>query len=385
MTASEGAGARAADARRAWWVRVPDRVVDALVIVVAAMDASLSLFGEPSATIVTTLLACGVLAFRRRFPLGVFLLTLPASLMVDIVFAPFAALFTLAERSRDRRRLAVCALLFALASAAPWPLDDFSSHPTWTVVYFFYTLATAAAPVLLGQLLQARRDLSRQLVEIEEAREHERLLHSQAVLARERAQLAREMHDVVSHQVSLIAVQAGALQVAATDPEFKEGARTIRTLSVDTLDELRHMVTLLRASGGKATELTPQPTLADLHKLVATSGIDAELTGELPPDIGTPAQWTVYRTVQEALTNVRKHAPGARASVRLWRGEDGTDFGVTVTNTPSTRPSLPLPGSRQGLVGLGERAELLAGTLESGPTPDGGYRVRLRIPAHSAQ
>ncbi|MFI1356007.1 sensor histidine kinase [Streptomyces sp. NPDC020898] len=386
MTASEEAGVRAADARRAWWVRVPDRVVDALVIVVAAMDASLNLFGEPSAAIVTALLACGVLAFRRRFPLVVFLLTLPASLMVGIVFAPFAALFTLAERSRDRRHLAVCALLFALASAAPWPLDDFSSHDrTWTVVYFFYTLATAAAPVLLGQLLQARRDLSRQLVEIEEAREHERLLHSQAVLARERAQLAREMHDVVSHQVSLIAVQAGALQVAATDPEFKEGARTIRALSVDTLDELRHMVTLLRASGGKATELTPQPTLADLHKLVATSGIDAELTGELPPDIGTPAQRTVYRTVQEALTNVRKHAPGARATVQLWRGEDGTDFGVTVTNTPSTRPSLPLPGSRQGLVGLGERAELLDGTLESGSTPEGGYRVRLRIPAHSAQ
>lgn len=386
MTVSEGAGARAADARRAWWVRVPDRVVDAVVIVVAAMDASLNLFGEPSAAIVTALLACGALAFRRRFPLVVFLLTLPASLMVDIVFAPFAALFTLAERSRDRRRLAVCALLFALASAVPSPLDDFSSHDrTWTVVYFFYTLATAAAPVLLGQLLQARRDLSRQLVEIEEAREHERLLHSQAVLARERAQLAREMHDVVSHQVSLIAVQAGALQVAATDPEFKEGARTIRTLSVDTLDELRHMVTLLRASGGKATELTPQPTLADLHKLVATSGIDTELTGELPPDIGTPAQRTVYRTVQEALTNVRKHAPGARATVQLWRAEDGADFGVTVTNTPSTRPSLPLPGSRQGLVGLGERAELLDGTLESGPTADGGYRVRLRIPAHSAQ
>lgn len=148
------------------------------------------------------MLACGALALRRRFPLAVFLLTLPATLMLDLVFAPFAALFTLAERSRDRRLLAVCALLFALSSAVPWPLDSLSSHDrAWTFVYFFYTLATAAAPVLLGQLLQARRDLSRQLVEIEESREHERLLHSQAVLARERAQLAREMHDVVSHQV----------------------------------------------------------------------------------------------------------------------------------------------------------------------------------------
>lgn len=375
-----------AGARRAWWTRVPDLVVDAVVIVVAAVDTLISMFGEPPTSAAASVLACGALAFRRRFPLSVFLLTLPASMMLDIVFAPFAALFTLAERSRDRRLLAFCALLFALASASPWPLDDLSSHDrAWTVVIFFYTLATAAAPVLLGQLLQARRDLSRQLVEIEEAREHERLLHSQAVLARERTQLAREMHDVVSHQVSLIAVQAGALQVAAKDPEFREGARTIRTLSVETLNELRHMVALLRASGDSVTELTPQPTLADLYKLVTTSGIDTELTGELPPDIGTPAQRAVYRTVQEALTNVRKHAPGARATVHLWRTEEGTDFGVTVTNTPSTRPSLPLPGSRQGLVGLGERAELLDGTLESGPTPDGGYRVRLRIPAHSAQ
>ncbi|KOV59616.1 histidine kinase [Streptomyces sp. NRRL WC-3618] len=363
-----------------------DRAVDGVVVVVAAVDALISLFGQPATWSAAAVLGCGALVFRRRFPLAVFLLTLPATLMLDLVFAPFAALFTLAERSRDRRLLAVCALLFALSSAVPWPLDSLSSHErAWTFVYFFYTLATAAAPVLLGQLLQARRDLSRQLVEIEEAREHERLLHSQAVLARERAQLAREMHDVVSHQVSLIAVQAGALQVAAREPEFREGARTIRTLSVDTLDELRHMVTLLRASGGSTTELTPQPTLADLHKLVATSGIETELTGELPPDIGTPAQRTVYRTVQEALTNVRKHAPGARATVRLWHADDATEFGVTVTNTSPTRPSLPLPGSSQGLVGLRERAELLHGTLRSGPTPDGGYEVGLRIPGDPTQ
>ncbi|MFE0253664.1 sensor histidine kinase [Streptomyces sp. NPDC059010] len=365
----------------AWWARIPEPVIDHLVVAVAAMDVLLSLEDAGPVEQAMAALACAALVVRRRFPLPVFLLTLPASLMLDVVFAPFAALFTLAERSRDRRLLAGCAVLFAVASAAPWPLNGLSSHDrTWTLIYFFYTLATAAAPVLLGQLVQARRDLAHRLTEIEEAREHERLLHSQAVLARERAQLAREMHDVVSHQVSLIAVQAGALQVAATDPDFKEGARTIRTLSVDTLDELRHMVTLLRASGGRATELTPQPTLADLHKLVDTSGLDAELAGELPPSVSTPAQRAVYRTVQEALTNVRKHAPGATATVRLWHADDGTAFGVTVTNTPPTRSSLPLPGSRQGLIGLRERAELLDGTFDSGPTADGGYEVSLRIP-----
>ncbi len=247
-----------------------------------------------------------------------------------------------------------------------------------TLVFFVYGLATAAAPVLFGQLLQAQRDLARRLAEIEEAREHERTLHAQAVLARERAQLAREMHDVVSHQVSLIAVRAGALQVAARDVDAKEAARTIRSLSVTTLDELRTMVTLLRASGGDATELTPQPTLADLRKLVESSGADVQLTGELPPTVSTPTQRALYRTVQEALTNVRKHAPRATASVELW--QDGEGIGVTVTNTPSTRPSLSLPGSQQGLVGLRERADILHGTLDAGPTTEGGYRVRLRIP-----
>ncbi|MDH6521476.1 signal transduction histidine kinase [Streptomyces sp. SAI-135] len=151
-----------------------------------------------------------------------------------------------------------------------------------------------------------------------------------------------------------------------------------RSLSVTTLDELRTMVTLLRASGSNATELTPQPTLADLHKLVDSSGTHAKLTGGLPPHVSTPAQRALYRTVQEALTNVRKHAPGATADVELW--QDGDHVGVTVTNTPPTRPSLSLPGSQHGLVGLRERADILHGTLEAGPTTEGGFRVRLRIP-----
>lgn len=258
--ASGARGTASAERPKAWWARIPGPVVDGLVVAVAVADVLFSLGDSSGVTQALAALACLALVARRRLPLAVFLLTLPASLMLDIVFAPIAALFTLAERSRDRRLLTVCALLLALAGAAPWPLDLLPAHErTWTAVYFFYTLATAVAPVLMGQLVQTRRDLRRRLVEIEEAREHERLLHSQAVLARERAQLAREMHDVVSHQVSLIAVQAGALQVAATDPDFREGARTIRALSVDTLDELRHMVALLRASGGRTTELTPSP------------------------------------------------------------------------------------------------------------------------------
>ncbi|MBE3010596.1 two-component sensor histidine kinase [Microbispora sp. NEAU-D428] len=359
--------------------RVPARVVDLALVTVAALDVWVNTWEETRLGVVFAVLGCGALVFRRRFPFPVFLLTLPIMVTTEVAVAPLVALFTVAERSRNRRFLAVCVALTAIAGSIPWPPSDLSEvGQTFTLLFFVYNLAIAVAPVLFGQLVQARRDLARRLEEIEEAREHERALHAQAVVARERAQLSREMHDVVSHQVSLIAVQAGALQVATKDADAKEAARTIRSLSVTTLDELRTMVALLRASGGHATELTPQPTLADLHQLVESSGTHAELTGELPPTVGTPAQRAIYRTVQEALTNVRKHAPGATACVELWQEGDG--IGVTVTNTPPTRPSLSLPGSQQGLVGLRERAEILHGTLDAGPTVEGGYRVRLRIP-----
>ncbi|GAA1196629.1 signal transduction histidine kinase [Kitasatospora gansuensis] len=364
---------------RTWWRRVPAPVVDLALVLAAAADVLVNFEEEAPLGLALAALGCAALAFRRRFPLAVFVLTLPLALMQDVALATLVALFTLAERSRNRRLLAGCAVLAAAVGTVPWPLlGPAELGRITTAIYAAYNLATAAAPVLMGQLVRAQRKSVRQLAEIQEAREHERALYAQAVLARERAQLAREMHDVVSHQVSLIAVQAGALQVATQDPDAEQAARTIRTLSVTTLDELRTMVRLLRASGGRDTELTPQPTLADLRRLVESSGIPAELTGQLPATVSTPAQRAVYRTVQEALTNVRKHAPGATARVEL--RQEGERIGVTVTNTPATRPALPLPGSQLGLVGLGERAEILNGSLEAGPTPDGGYRVRLRLP-----
>jgi signal transduction histidine kinase len=189
------------------------------------------------------------------------------------------------------------------------------------------------------------------------------------------------MHDVVSHQVSLIAVRAGALQVGSRDPGTRDAAATIRRLSVQTLEELRHMVSVLRASGSRPTELTPQPSLADLRRLVDSSGIEAELCTDLPDDLPPAVQRAVYRTVQEALTNARKHAPGATATIHV-RHRGGTVH-ATVANTAPTRPALPLPGAHHGLVGLRQRAELLGGTVASGPTPDGGYALRLELPAEA--
>ncbi|GGU92962.1 hypothetical protein GCM10010260_29690 [Streptomyces filipinensis] len=352
---------------------------DATLLGAALLDVFVHVTSDEPLRMAVALAAASLLLLRRRLPLLTFLLTLPSVLLSDAIFASLAALYTLATITRRRTLLAVCAMAYTLSDMTRWtPSPHLDLWNPSALITLGYTAATAAAPVFLGQLVQARRDLSLRLTEISQARDHERRLSAQAVLAEERAQLAREMHDVVSHQVSLIAVRAGALQVATQDAEAKQAAATIRRLSVQTLNELRHMVNVLRGSHNRPTELTPQPSLTDLRRLIDTSGIDTELTTDLPGDLPPTLQRAVYRTIQEALTNVRKHAPGATADVRACF--EGDTVRVTISNTAPTRPALPLPSAHYGLIALHQRAALLGGTVTCGPTPDGGYRLRLELP-----
>ncbi|MFV5996991.1 sensor histidine kinase [Streptomyces sp. NPDC056231] len=361
--------------------RPPAPLLDAALVATSLADVWGNVDVEEHAAMACALLAAFALALRRRLPLTTFVLTLPTAMVTDAVFATLAALYTLSSLSRHRVLLAGCALAYAITNFLPWPWSSLKAADlaqTHSLVHLTYTLATSVAPVFLGQLVQARRELSLRLAEISDAREHKRLLTAQSILAKERAQLAREMHDVVSHQVSLIAVQAGALQVGSQDAETKKAAATIRRLSVQTLDELRHMVSVLRASDSRPTELTPQPSLADLQRLVGGSGIEAELETDLPEGLPPPVQRAVYRTVQEALTNVRKHAPGATVRVCIHH-RDGA-IHATVTNTAPTQPALPLPSAQHGLAGLRQRAELLGGTISAQSTTDGGYSLHLKLP-----
>jgi len=350
-------------------------LAEAGLIALAALDA---VFNRPTEywDIGVVVLALGALLFHRRWPVPVFVLTLPALVLVGSVIATLFALYAVAMRYSHRVLLAACGLVAAVGYF--FPGLEFSYSRTDTVLTIIYATMTAAAPIFFGRLIHAQRELALRLADIRAAREHERVLDAQAILAAERNQLAREMHDVVSHQVSLIAVQAGAMGVSTRDPEMKAAAENVRRLSVDTLDELRHMVNLLRASGSSATELAPQPTLSDLDRLIAGSGIECRLEGTAPGGIDTAVQRTIYRTVQEALTNVRKHAPGSTATIEF--AQEDTDLTVTVGNTAPTRPTLPLPSARHGLVGLQERAALLGGTVRAGPRADGGYRLQLRLP-----
>ncbi|HKT00715.1 MAG TPA: histidine kinase [Rugosimonospora sp.] len=360
---------------------LPQPLVNAGLVVLCLLDTVFQTGTENRLGLACGTVGATALLLRRKAPSIVLLVTLPAVLFAWALYAALIALFTLATQTRNRVLLGCYAATFATCYMVPWPIVKLNilNNPT-NLALLGYGLATAAAPVFLGQLVQVRADLAARITEITEAREHERLLTAQSALAKDRAQLAREMHDVVSHQVSLIAVRAGALQVSTPDPHAMEAATTIRRLSVQTLDELRYMVSVLRASGSLPTELTPQPTLAQLPELVAGSAIEAQLalhvpaSGDLPP----PVQRAIYRTVQEGLTNVRKHAPGSTATVEIHQG--ATQIRTTVTNTAPTRPVIPLPSAHHGLAGLRQRAELLGGTLQAHAVSGNGFQLSLDLP-----
>ncbi|WP_329565963.1 sensor histidine kinase [Kitasatospora sp. NBC_01266] len=350
------------------------------------------------------------LLLRLRWPTVSMALALPGTFFTESWLAPITALYSVAA---DRRRLPVpvlCAAAFGLCDYFTWSVTGQSSWVGQTLVLtqasglaMMQSALLGTAPVALGMLARTRRELTLRLEQLTLGQRREARLLAERVLATERARLAREMHDVVSHQVSLISVQAGGLQVSTTDPTAERTARTIRELSVRTLQELRQMVGVLRAAGGASLPeqgdptgppQAPQPRLADLPRLVEDSGLvagnglvmDSALCGPGEPGADGQAwpeavQRAAYRTVQEALTNISKHAPGSQ--VRITVSERGGRLLVEVRNGPApSRPdrTAPLPGGGHGLVGLRERAQLLGGQLTAEPTADRGFLVRAVLP-----
>ncbi|MFD8702244.1 sensor histidine kinase [Kitasatospora sp. NPDC059648] len=330
-------------------------------------------------------LAAVALFWRRRFPVTVLLLTMPGTWVEAIWLAPITAVYTVATERPGARVLFPCAALFTLVSFFHWPLPspviDLSRN---TALDAIQAVMLAAGPAATGLLARTRRELAARLDELTRGQERESRLLAERVLISERGRLAREMHDVVSHQVSLISIQAGALQVSTADPAAAGVARTIRELSVRTLDELRQMVGVLRGTANGPfpdAPLAPQPRLADLPRLIEQSGLTAD-TELNPGDRPWPeaVERAAYRTVQEALTNITKYAPEAVVHVTV--RAKGRRLRVGVRNeAPPVRPAETLPGGGHGLVGLRERAQLLGGTLTAGPTPDGGFEVRAELPA----
>ncbi|GAA5203252.1 sensor histidine kinase [Streptomyces thinghirensis] len=338
------------------------------------------------------------LLVRRRWPLAVLLATLPVATTGYVLFPPMAAMYQVARDVRDGRTVGGCAVLLSVASLLAWRPSEFER---WTyelgLVGVLSAALMSAGPSALGRLARSRRELAVRVAELVESQARERELTARAVAAEERARLARDMHDTVSYKVSLIAVQAGALERTAGEARSREAATVMRELAAGTLAELRDLIGVLRdardtSSSGQGREAGPG--LAELPGLVRDSGLDVALDmggcASSGPEASTPeaVSRAAYLTVQEALTNVRKHAPGAAVTVSLTRGEEA-GLRVTVRNEPRTGPggrshgdgeTSLWPDGGNGLRGLTERARQLGGTLRAGPDPDGGFSVRAFFP-----
>ncbi|WP_298180609.1 histidine kinase [Saccharomonospora sp.] len=352
---------------------------DLAFVVIAVLDVWLVIPPEaPPYSVYLSAASCVALLLRRRLPFTAVVLAVPGFFAGWAQLAAMFALGYLARRKPFHWHMWVGAGLVWLCRFILWPLADFVDL-TWRmhILDAIYGVIVAGMPVAIGLLIEARAELSARLAELAESRDRERQLHAQAVRAEERARLAREMHDVVSHDITLIAMQAGVLSAANTPPEAKKTADTIRTLSTRTLEELRGLVGVLRSG----SDTVVQADLRNLDDLVHHAGVPVRLSVEnlpssLPPQVSAAA----YRTVQEALTNVRKHAPGATAFVHVSATCD--EVFVEVRNDrPRSRRNHALPsGGGYGLAGLAERAKLLGGTFETECTDDGGFRIRARYP-----
>lgn len=361
--------------------RFPPALTDSALVVLALLDAVSSGADGTSPYLVSILAALG-LSVRRRWPYAAFFLAMCALYIGYVVIAPLVALYTLATLSHDKRALAACAVVAGLGYYLPWPPSRLHWDSVATAISeLIYTAAFVGAPLALGLLARTRRELVDRLADVRTGQERERQYLAERVLTQERARLAREMHDVVSHQVSLIAVQAGALTATSPDGPSRQAAETIRELSVRTLEELRHMVGVLRGSGGEPVPLTPQPRLADIPRLLHDSGQQVHLVlTEVHGSARTEAaERAAFRIVQEALTNARTHATGADVTVQIVPDERGLT--VSIRNDPPATPvDAGIPSGGHGLIGLRERAELLGGTFDAGTTPDGGFLVSAFLP-----
>jgi signal transduction histidine kinase len=309
---------------------------------------------------------------RRRMPfvsaLGVCVLTL----LSPSIAAPVSA-YAAGAYVTDRRRAWPLIAGLAVSFAQPWDYPD--------MLEVAGLASIVLAPAVLGTYVGARHRHAQALAE--QARSEQQALAEQTRM-QERARIAGEMHDVVTHRVSLMVLQAGALRTSTSDEAVRRAAEDLRLIGCQTLEELRDLVGVLRSQEQIGTALAAQPAALDVSDLVAESrsaGIEIDLhTDDTTTAVSPVVVRAAYRIVQEALTNVHKHAPGAQVEVQVRHPADRVR--VTVRNTPATRvPEIVLEGDGTGLAGLRKRVELVGGTLVTGPREDGGFQVSADLPA----
>ena len=362
-----------------------DLALPALLLVVQLAAAAATVAGHHSPTehlgpANWALLVVGPLAlvFRRRWPVAVLWVAFAATLAPSGAWSANLSLivaFFLAATSGHRPAAWVVIVIGYLCSVWLAPLAY--GNPSVSLAHALALAGWLAVLVVAAEVVRLRRERT---VEIRATR----VLDARRRASEERLQMARDLHDVIGHNISLINVQAGVgLDLMDTQPEQARAAlAAIKEVSKDALDELRTMLTALRQDDEDAPR-APAPGLGRLEELVeltCAAGIlvTVRTVGEarsLPAAVDLAA----YRIVQESLTNVARHAGTATATVRLTHGPDGLDIEVCDDgHTLATNGASPGAGS--GIVGMRERASALGGRLQAGPRPGGGFAVRAHFP-----
>ncbi|WP_215546990.1 sensor histidine kinase [Amycolatopsis sp. CA-230715] len=308
--------------------------------------------------------ACLAVWFRRRAPVTVAVLLLPATVLSSMTgLAEGLVLFTVAVHRHLRVALGVGALYTAaLGLRVGLHLSELPDTPQ--------VLLASAAFVACGMLVRARRQLVLSLRERARQAEADAPLREEKARHLERERIAREMHDVLAHRISLLSLHAGAMEYRkdATPEELAQAASVIRHSAHHVLGDLRDIIAVLRTEeGGDHTE-PPQPTFGELPGLIEESraaGVLVTLDNRIDDltEVPTTTGRNAYRILQGALTNARKHAPGRPVLVEV-RGTPGTGLSGYVRNTVPAKPVSDIPGAGLGLVGMRERAELAGGRLD---------------------
>jgi len=368
------------------WLRRHPHLVD-VALVVAALAIAVghaARASRPAVGVTVALLQTLPLLLRRRHPLAVLAATTAATAAVTAGWGFYnplpagIALFTVAtlcERSVSLRAgaLALAVLALPLWHEAGW------ANPVGLVG----RLLVFVVAWLLGESLRTQRRYVSALEERAEQLEREREAEAARAVAEEQARIARELHDVVAHSVSVMVVQAAAASdVFETRPErAREALRAIEAAGRGALLELRRLLGSVR---GERPEYAPQPRLDRIDELVErvrAAGLEVELRVEGEPrPLPVAVELSAYRVVQEALTNVLKHAHATRAAIVVRYGEDGLDVEVRDDGSGGGNGG----GIGHGLIGMRERVAVFGGSLEAGPVAGGGFAVAARFPAGAA-
>jgi signal transduction histidine kinase len=386
---------------RTWWRALDRRQVDAAVAVVLLALTAIPLAtdslqaGQRPTDIWAYLLAaalCVPFVFHRRFPVAAITVACCALVLYAVgrynayPGLPIFVLVAGVSLHSTRRRALLAAGLAAVAlSVAVWLQPErVATSSTWVA-----SLLAVAVAWLWGENLRNRRARWAAMEERARRLEAEREERDRQAVTAERLRIARELHDVVAHSMSVIAVQSGVANhvIDSRPAQARQALATIEATSRSALVELRRLLGVLRQGDAPVASLEPNPGMAELGRLadqIRSAGVEVELKvegepGDLPPGVDLSA----FRIAQEGLTNVLKHGGGvARVLVRYSPGAVAVE--IADDGRAGVAEEAPAEGTGHGLIGMRERVAVFGGELTAGPVPDGGYRMAARLPYAAA-